>query len=78
LSDQVWFGEAATRLDDAGGGLACPGKIPAAEVLEEFVGKKVPTFDDVFGLGLKQPLRPRDPTAPNRNLSSDIQQQTEP
>jgi len=78
LCDEVGFGEAAAGLDDMNGCLAGPGKISAAEVLIELVGKKVPTFDDVFGLSVEQALRPGDPTATNRNLSSDVQQQTEP
>jgi hypothetical protein len=78
LCDEVGFGEAATGLDDAYGCLAGPGKISAAEVLIELVGKKLPTFDDVFGLGLEQPLRSGDPTATNGNLSSDVQQYAEP
>ena len=68
------FGEAATRLDHTSGRLPGPGKIAAVEMPEELVGKKVPTFDDVFALGLQQPLRSGDPAASNRQLPSDVQE----
>jgi hypothetical protein len=78
LSDQVVFAEPATRLDHQGGRLGGPGKVPAAELLEELVGEQVPTFDDVFGFGLEQPLRSGDPAASHRRFPSGVQQQTEP
>jgi hypothetical protein len=78
LSDQVGVGKAPTRLDDPHGYLGSPVKISAAEVLEHLVAKKVPTFDDVCGLGLEQSLRSSDPAPSNRELSSDVQQYAKP